>query len=167
MRKSSVQFLTEAALIAAVYVVLTVILAAFSFSEVQVRVAEMLTILPVFTPAAVPGLFLGCIIGNTMGGAILPDIIFGSLATLAGAVGTYCLRDRNLIVAAIPPIAANVLVVPFVLKYAYGINLPIPLMMLTVGIGEVISCGVLGVAFGKVLRRYGGRLFNRSLRDRA
>ena len=162
MRDSRVQFLTRAAMIAAVYVVLVVLLALFSFKEVQVRVAEMLTILPFFTPAAVPGLFLGCIIGNAMGGAILPDIVFGSLATLAGAVGTYCLRGKNLIVAAIPPIAANTLVVPFVLKYAYGVNLPIPLLMLTVGIGEVISCGVLGVMFGKVLKRYRHVLFDRN-----
>ena len=161
MRKSRVQFLTEAALIAALYVVLTVLLAAFSFSEVQVRVAEMLTILPVFTPAAVPGLFLGCVIGNTLGGAILPDIIFGSLATLAGAVGTFCLRGRSLIVAAIPPIVANALVVPFLLKYAYGIKLPIPLLMLSVGIGEIISCGVLGVTFGKILRKYKNGLFKK------
>lgn len=154
MKNTKVLFLTQAGLIAAVYVVLVVLLQAFSFGQVQIRVAEMLTILPVFTPAAVPGLFLGCIIGNVLGGAVLPDIICGSLATLAGAFFTYKLRNRSLFIACLPPIAANILVVPFVLKYAYGIHLPIPFMMLTVGIGEVIGCGVLGVALGKVLMRY-------------
>ena len=160
IRKKRVLFITQAGIIAAIYVVLTVILSAFSFGEVQVRVAEMLTILPFFTPAAIPGLFLGCIIGNVLGGAIPPDIIFGSLATLAGACITYLLRKKNnVIIATIPPIAANTLVVPFVLKYAYGIPLPLPFIMLTVGIGEVISCGVLGSLFGKVLKPYCRKIF--------
>ena len=78
MKNKSVTFLTQAAMIAAIYVVLTMIFAPFSFGEVQVRVAEALTILPIFTPAAIPGLFVGCLIGNITGGAVLPDIIFGS-----------------------------------------------------------------------------------------
>ena len=113
----------------------------------------MLVILPIFTPAAVPGLFLGCVIGNILGGAMLPDIIFGSLATLAAACLTYKLRDKSMIIAVLPPIILNALVVPFILKYAYGVPLPIPVMMLTVGAGEVVSCGVLGVGLGKVLAK--------------
>lgn len=140
-------------MIAAIYVVLTVVFAPFSFGEVQVRVAEALTILPFFTPAAIPGLFIGCLIGNVLGGALLPDIIFGSLATLVGAVGSYLLR-RNRYLVPLPPIAANTLVVPFILKYAYGLALPIPFMMLTVGIGEVISCGVLGFIILTALSKY-------------
>lgn len=159
MKNRKVLFLTQAGLIAAVYVVLTVLLQAFSFGQVQIRVAEMLTILPVFTPAAVPGLFLGCLIGNIAGGAVLPDVICGSLATLAGAFFTYKLRNRGLIIACFPPIIANILVVPFVLKYAYGMSFPIPLMMVTVGIGEVVGCGVLGVTLGKVLKRYKNVIF--------
>ena len=83
MKNSSnkVLYLAQAAMIAAIYVVLTVVGASLAFGEVQIRFAEALTILPVFTPAAIPGLFVGCLIGNTLGGAILPDIIFGSLAT--------------------------------------------------------------------------------------
>lgn len=95
MKNKSVTFLTQAAMIAAIYVVLTMIFAPFSFGEVQVRVAEALTILPIFTPAAIPGLFVGCLIGNITGGAVLPDIIFGSIATLIGAVGTYQLRNAT------------------------------------------------------------------------
>ncbi len=146
-------FLTQGAMVAAIYVVVTVLLAPLSFGQIQLRVSEMLTILPVFTPAAVPGLFVGCLIGNIMGGAALPDIIFGSLATLIGALGTWKLRNRGLVLACLPPILANALVVPFVLKYAYGAPLPIPVLMLTVGLGEVASCGVLGVALGKVLEK--------------
>jgi len=138
-------FLVQAALIAAIYVVLTVVFAPFSFGEVQVRIAEALTILPVFLPAAVPGLFVGCLLGNMLGGAVLPDIIFGSLATLIGALGTRALRKAHPFLAPIPPIAANTVIVPFVLKYAYAVDLPIPFMMLTVGIGEVVSCGIFGL----------------------
>ena len=138
-------FLVQAALIAAIYVVLTVVFAPFSFGEVQVRIAEALTILPVFLPAAVPGLFVGCLLGNMLGGAVLPDIIFGSLATLIGAIGTRALRKAHPFLAPIPPIAANTVIVPFVLKYAYAVDLPIPFMMLTVGIGEVVSCGIFGL----------------------
>ena len=160
MKKTNTAFLSQAAMIAAVYVVLTYVFAPFSFGEIQVRVAEALTILPLFTPAAVPGLFIGCLTGNILGGAILPDIIFGSTATLLGALFTYQLfRDRPLL-APLPPIIANTLIVPFVLYYGYGEKLPIPFMMLTVGIGEVLSCGVLGLALYFALRKYKNIVFS-------
>ena len=123
MKNKSVLFMAQAAMIAAIYVVLTIVFAPFSFGEVQVRIAEALTILPVFTPAAIPGLFIGCLIGNILGGALLPDIIFGSLATLIGALFTYLLRKRSKFLAPLPPILANIVVVPFVLRYAYGVLL--------------------------------------------
>lgn len=138
-------------MIAAAYVVLTVAFAPFSFKEIQVRISESLTILPIFTPAAVPGLAVGCLLANILGGAVAADVVFGSLATLIGAVGTRMLRDKNPVLAVIPPIIANMLIVPFVLRYAYGVPLPIPLMMGTVGIGEMISCGVLGLLLYKAL----------------
>ena len=159
MRNKNINYLTQAAMIAAIYVVLTYVFAPFSFGEVQVRIAEALTILPVFTPAAIPGLFVGCLIGNILGGAILPDIIFGSLATLIGAFFTYQLRDKNKFLAPLPPIAANTIVVPFVLRYGYGVALPIPFMMLTVGFGEVLSCGVLGMVLYFALRKYKNIVF--------
>ena len=99
---------------------------------------------PFFTPAAIPGLFVGCLVGNILGGAILPDIIFGSLATLIGAVFSWMLRKNRYLVP-VPPIVSNTVIVPLVLRFGYGINLPIPMMMFTVGIGEVISCGVIGL----------------------
>lgn len=160
MKNKSTLFLVQAAAIGAVYVVLTLLGAAFSFGEVQVRISEALTVLPYFTPAAVPGLFVGCIIANLLGGAIPLDIIFGSIATLIGAVFTYKLRSASKWLAPLPPIIANTVIVPFVLHYGYGINLPIPLMMLTVGAGEVISCGVIGMVLLNALSKYGKALFN-------
>lgn len=159
MKNKKVLFLVQAAMIAAIYVVLTVIFAPFGFGEIQVRIAEALTILPVFTPAAIPGLFIGCLIGNILGGAVLPDIIFGSLATLVGAVFTYLLRNQSKYLAPLPPIISNTIIVPFVLRYAYGINLPIPFMMLTVGVGEIISCGILGIIVYGALNKYRHRIF--------
>ena len=159
MQNKKVLFWVQAAMIAAIYVVLIVLFAPFSFGEIQVRIAEALTILPVFTPAAIPGLFMGCIIGNIFGGSILPDIIFGSLATLIGAYFTYLLRKQVKYLAPLPPILSNTLIVPLVLRYAYGINLPIPFLMMTIGVGEVISCGVLGMIVYAALEKYKYRIF--------
>jgi len=159
MKNKSTLFLTQAAVTAAIYVVLTVVFAPFSFGEIQVRLAEVLTILPFFTPTAIPGLFVGCLLGNILGGAVIWDTIFGSIATLIGAVGTCLLRKKSLYLAPLPPIISNMVIVPFVLKYAYAVPLPIPLMMLTVGVGEVISCGVLGVIFGKILQKHESAIF--------
>lgn len=159
MKNKNVLFMTQAAMIAAIYVVLTVVFAPFSFGEIQIRLAEALTILPVFTPAAIPGLFIGCLIGNILGGAILPDIMLGSIATLLGALFTYTLRERSKFAAPVPPIAANILIVPFVLRYGYGVGLPIPFMMLTVGVGEVLSCGVLGLILYAALNKYKNTIF--------
>ena len=163
MKTNKVQFMTQAAMIAAIYVVLTTVFAAFSFGEVQVRISEALTILPAFTPAAIPGLFVGCIISNFLGGAILMDVIFGSIATLIGAVFTYKLRGSSKWLAPLPPIVANALIVPFTLFYGYGVNLPIPFMMLTVGIGEVISCGVLGMILYGALSKYRHVIFGTTI----
>ena len=159
MKSKNTSTITQAAMIAAIYVVLTYVFAPFSFGEVQVRIAESLTILPLFTPAAIPGLFIGCLIGNILGGAILPDIIFGSLATLLGAIFTYRLRNKNKFLAPVPPIAANTIIVPLVLRFGYGVALPIPLMMLTVGIGEIASCGVLGMVLYYALNKYKNMVF--------
>ena len=158
-KQSKVLFIAQAAMVAAIYVVLTLVGASFSYGEVQVRISEALTILPLFTPAAIPGLFIGCLISNILGGCILPDIIFGSLATLIGAIFTWMLRNKSKYLAPLPPIIANVIVVPFVLRYGYQVPLPIPFMMLTVGIGEVISCGVLGLILHTALSRYKNVIF--------
>ena len=151
-RKTAVSRLTQGAVIAALYVVLTLIFAPISFGAVQVRIAEVLTILPMFTSAAVPGLFLGCVLANLLGGAVVLDMVFGSLATLIGAVGGWLLRKNRWLVP-LPAVIANSLIVPFVLKYGYGLELPIPLMVLYVAIGEILGCYVLGELLAAVLMR--------------
>lgn len=160
MRNKKVLFMAQASIIAAIYVVLTVLFAPFGFASIQVRISEALTILPFFTPAAIPGLFIGCIFGNLISGAIPIDIVCGSIATLIAAYCSYLLRRRKYLVV-LPPIIANTLVVPFVLYYGYGINLPIPLMMLTVGIGEILSCAVLGLIVLNVLDNYKHIIFRK------
>lgn len=160
MKNKNVLFITQAAMIAAIYVVLTLAISAFGLASgaIQVRISEALTILPFFTPAAIPGLFIGCLISNTVTGCALLDIIFGSIATLLGALGTYALRKFKW-AAPIPPILANTIIVPFVLQYVYELPGGIPFFMLTVGAGEVISCGILGMILLFALNRYRTVLF--------
>lgn len=162
MKRLKVQFLTQAAMIAAIYVVLTYLFQPFGFMDVQVRVAEALTILPFFTPAAIPGLFVGCLLGNLLGGAVLLDIVIGSLTTLVAACLSYLLRKNKYLVA-LPPIIANAIVVPWVLRIGYGLATPIPLMMVTVGIGEIISCGILGIILLQALNKYKNVIFRQKV----
>ena len=169
-----VLYLAHAAVIAALYVVLTQLAASLGLASaaIQVRFSEALTILPVFTPAAIPGLFIGCILANLLTGSVPLDVIFGSIATLLGALGTYCLShpsrqstsSSNLKswqrwLSPVPPIAANTLIVPFILAYVYQFEGSIPYFMLTVGAGEVISCGLLGLLLLNVLERYRRYIF--------
>lgn len=139
-------FLTQAAVIAALYTVLVLVFSFISFGPVQCRVAEALTILPYFTPAAIPGVTLGCLIsGILVPGTSIFDMIFGSAATLVAAFLSYRLRGKRFLVP-VPPIIVNALVVPWILKFAYGDAQPIPLNMLTVGAGEFIAAGIFGMA---------------------
>lgn len=157
-----VKFLAQAGIIAALYIVFTIIANAAGLASgvIQVRISEALTVLSFFTPAAIPGLFLGCLLSNIIGGCVIWDIIFGSLATLLGALGTYAIRKKLPDwCAAIPPIIANTLIVPFVLSYAYEVPDSIPFLMLTVGAGEVISCGILGILLLKLLKPHRNVIF--------
>ena len=158
MKNKGTLFITQGAMIAALYVVLTMLFAPISFAEVQVRISEALTILPMFTPAAIPGLFIGCLIANIMGGCIIWDIVFGSIATLIGAVGGYLLRKNRWFVP-IPAIVANTVIVPLVLRFGYGVNLPMILLIVSIAAGEFISCYVLGELLGMVLMKYRKTIF--------
>ena len=160
MNKRKSTYLTQAAMIAALYVVLTQFSHMFGLDShaIQLRFSEALTILPYFTPAAIPGLFVGCILANFFAGCLPWDIVFGSLATLLGALGTYALRKHKWL-APIPPILANTIIVPFVLAYVYRLEGSIPYFMLTVGIGEILSCGVLGLLFLMALEKHARILF--------
>lgn len=153
MRNPKTLFITKAALIAALYVALTLLSASLNlaFGPIQLRFAEALCVLPAFTPAAVPGLFVGCILANLLGGAIPLDVVFGSLATLLGALGTYSLRKRPLL-SLIPPVIANTAIVPLLLYFAYGFrDTALPLLFLSIFAGEVLSAAVLGYGLRKCL----------------
>lgn len=171
--RSTVHYLTAGALIAAVYAAVTLLcsLAGLSSGVIQVRLSEALCVLVLFTPAAVPGLWIGCVIANLFTGAVW-DVVFGSLATLLGAAGGRLLarlseaadragKTRRAAVCRclvpLPTVAANVLIVPFVLKYAYGYGDAVWLMMVTVGLGEIVSAYVCGLLLMWALCRRGGR----------
>ena len=145
LKKSNIRFITTGAVIAALYVALTLLSAALGMSSgaIQVRISEALCILPCFTPAAIPGLFLGCLISNIIVGSPALDIIAGSVTTLAAAAVTYLLR-RNRFLASLPPIVLNALFVPVILSYAYGIDSFYLYMVMTVGLGELVSAGLFG-----------------------
>ena len=160
-------YLTQSAMIAAVYVVFTIFVASFNLASgaIQIRVSEAMTVMPAFSNAAVPGLFVGCLIANIITGCAPFDVLFGSIATLIGAIGTYALRKKNRIWASVPPIVANTLIIPFVLRYVYDIPGSIPFFMLTVGAGEVISCGILGQILYHALYPLRAKLFNETGTD--
>ena len=144
----STRNLTRGALIAAIYVVLCYISTIFGLSSgvIQFRIAEALCILPIFMPEAIVGLFIGCILSNIIAGCVLWDIIFGSIATLIGAIGAYMLRnmpEKFKWVATLPTLLSNMVIVPFVLMYAYGVTEGYFFLAMTVGIGELV-CAVIG-----------------------
>lgn len=149
-------FLVQAALIAAVYATVTIALAPISYGQLQVRVSEALTVLPFFTPAAIPGLFVGCIVANIFGGGGPIDIIFGSLATLVAAYFSYKMPRKWLV--PIPPIIMNGVVIGYVLHYLYG--LPLIVSMLWVALGQTMACYVIGYPLMNVLERYKDRIFS-------
>lgn len=160
MKKRSVIFVSQGAVIAALYVMLTLLSSAMGLASmpIQIRFSEALTVLPVFSFAAVPGLFVGCLLSNLLTGAVIWDVIFGSIATLIGAVGTYLLRKHK-ILPFLPPIIANTVIVPMVLIYAYALDGSFAFFALTVGIGEILSCGVLGALLLKVLKKHQNYIF--------
>jgi len=147
--------LTHGALIAAMYVALTLAanLMGLANGAVQIRLSEALTILPLFTSAAIPGLFVGCILANVLTGCAWWDVVFGSVATLLGALGTYYFGKKSKYLAPVFPIVSNMVIVPLVLQYVYGASEAWMFLAVTVGAGEVISCGVLGLALHRIFSR--------------
>lgn len=143
MKKVDTKFLAQSGLIAALYTAITIIFAPISFGVVQFRISEALTVLPFFTLSAVPGVTVGCLISNIILGAHWMDIIFGTLATLIGAILSYKLRRWPYLVC-LPPIISNAVIVPWVLRFAYGSKDLIPFMVASVGLGEIISVGIIG-----------------------
>lgn len=167
MRNKNVTILTQAAIIAALYVILTMMANALGIANypIQVRFSEALCILPFFTVAAIPGLTVGCFLANFLTGAMLWDILFGTLATFLGAVGTYLLRKHKVLML-FPPVIANAVIIPFVLRYGYGItwelngvDWAILHFAITIGIGELLSVCVLGGVLLNALLPYKNVLF--------
>lgn len=167
MRNKNVLFVVQAAMVAAIYVTLTFISSATGLASgtIQVRISEALCILPVFMPAAIPGLWIGCLLANLLTGSILIDVVCGGIATLIGALGTYLLRKHKLL-CTWPPVISNMVIVPFVLRYGYGfvteyngIDWSIPFNVVTVGIGEIITCVIMGGVLLRMLSKYRNVIF--------
>lgn len=165
--KRSTKKIVYAAVIAALYVVFTEISSLMGLASfpIQLRLSEALTILPLFTPSAVGGLFIGCLISNLLTGCHILDVIFGSIATLIGAF--LCLliskhvkkESLRMILGPLPAILSNVAVIPFILSYVYGFEGSLFFFMITVLAGEVLSAGVLGILLYKLLKKYEGQIF--------
>ncbi|MDY6826400.1 MAG: QueT transporter family protein [Bacillota bacterium] len=147
--KKRFSYWTRAAMIAAIYALLTVIFAPISYGMIQVRISEMLMVLPFFTGAAVPGLFVGCLIANIYGGYGIIDIVFGSIATLLSAYLVTKIKQRWFV--PLPPVIINALIVGAVLHWV--LKLPFYLTVAWVGVGQVIACYGLGLPLLMVLEK--------------
>lgn len=155
----NIRFMVQAAVIAAIYVVFMLALTPLTSGLFQLRFSEALTILPAFTPAAIPGLFIGCLLGNFLVGAALPDIIFGSLTTLAAAYLSYLLRGKKWLVP-MPPVLLNAIVVGYMLVNVYGVQVSLLAAMAWVAAGEIAACYIIGYPLLTVLNKYKGKIFN-------
>lgn len=147
------KFLAQAAIIAALYAALTVLIMPASYGVMQFRISEALTILPAFTPAAIPGLFIGCVVSNIVSPVGLIDMLIGSSATLIAAVCSYLLRDHKLLVP-LPPVIANAVMVGMELYYFYNVDFSLPACMFWVGLGEAAACYLLGYPLILVLDKH-------------
>ncbi|MBQ6293451.1 MAG: QueT transporter family protein [Lachnospiraceae bacterium] len=159
MKNKNVQKVAMAGIIAALYVGLGFLVLNLASGVIQIRFAEVLTVMPVFTAAGIPGVTIGCFLFNLLSGAPVGDVIFGTLATLIGAVGTRLLRKQSRYLAVLPPILANTLIVPFVLRYAYGAEDAIWFMMVTVCAGEIVAAGILALLLRRLIEKNQKQIF--------
>lgn len=148
------RFIAQAAALAALYAALTLLLEPISYGPVQFRVSEALCVMALFTPAAVPGLFVGCLIANVLGGNGLYDIVFGSLATLASAYLGYRLRGAKWLVP-MPSVIINAIVIGPMLFYIYQLGDTALFCVATVGIGQFLACYVLGIPLMLFMEKVG------------
>jgi uncharacterized membrane protein len=154
--QQKVRFITLAAIISALYVVLTLVSAVFGLSSgaIQIRISEALCVLTYLTPAAIPGLTIGCLVANLITGANLLDVVFGTLATFIGALGGYYLRNNKWLIT-IPTVIANTIIIPLVIVYGFGVtDMTLPFIAFTVCLGELISATLLGSWLLSVLKKY-------------
>ncbi|MBE6632905.1 MAG: QueT transporter family protein [Ruminococcaceae bacterium] len=155
-----IRYLCYAAMIAAVYTVLTYVIGSFGLANgvIQLRLSEALCILPVFLPAAIPGLTVGCFLSNLLLACPWQDVVFGALATLLGAIGTRLLKKFPLL-SPLPAVLSNTLIIPFVLAFVYHAEEGLPFLFLSVGLGELLSAYICGILLWSVLKKHADRLF--------
>ena len=157
-KRNSAIYLSRGGLIAALYVVITWVCSLMGLSSgvIQFRFSEALCILPVFMPEAVPALFVGCFISNIISGGLIWDVIFGSVATLIGAIGARAMRKlpcRLMWLATLPTVLSNAVIIPFVLIYTYGARKAWWFISVTVAIGELVCATVGGYLLYRLLNR--------------
>ncbi len=159
-RKKQTRLLCHAAIIASLYIAFTYVTATLGLASgaVQLRLSEALCILSAFTPAAVPGLTLGCLVSNLATGCLPTDVLFGTLATLLGAIGGRLLRKHPYLTP-LPTVLSNTLIIPLVLAYAYRVEEGLPFLFLSVGIGELLSAYLLGVLLYLPLKKKQSQIF--------
>lgn len=153
--------LTRAAIVAAIYIVLSFAVQPIASGLIQCRVSEALTVLPYLTGAAVPGLTVGCLLFNLLSGAPFYDVLLGSLATLLAALCTYALgrSGRSRALAPLPSVVCNALIIGALLVWVYGMPVSYPLAALHVAAGQLIACYGLGLPLLLLLGRYHAKLF--------
>lgn len=163
MRSQKIRSLTTGAMIAALYVALTYVSHMFGLASgaIQVRLSEALTVLPYFTHAAIPGLFVGCILSNLLTGCAVWDIVFGSIATLIGAIFSFLLRDKSKWFAPLPNILSNSAIIPFILIYVYGLKEAYYIHLISILIGELVSGGIFGMILFFVLEKHKNYIFKK------
>lgn len=164
IRNRSLRFIVQSSIIAAIYITITLIIAPISSGLTQLRVSEALTLLPCFTPAAIPGLFVGCFLANLITGAFWLDIIFGSLATLMAATLTYFIykyikAPLNKWLAPLPPVMVNAFVVGWILFAVYDVGVPYWHCAISVGIGQFLACYAIGLPFMSLLEKHRAKIF--------
>ena len=163
MHSKKIRSLTTGAMIAALYVVLTYVSHMFGLASgaIQVRLSEALTVLPYFTPAAIPGLFVGCMLSNLLTGCAVWDIVFGSVATLIGAIAASLLKNRSKWLSPVPNIISNSVIIPFILIYVYGLKEAYYIHLISVFLGETVSGGILGMILFFVLEKHKNYIFKK------
>lgn len=166
--KISPRFVATAGIIAALYCIATLIstLCGMSSGIIQIRLSEAFCVLPVFTPAAIPGLFAGCILSNIISGCSPLDVVFGSLATLAGALLAYLISKMKIkdgvlrgALATLPNVIANTIAIPLILKFIYGLKDALTYIYVCIGIEEILSGMVLGTLLYLALYKRKNQLF--------
>ena len=156
---SNTNALARGAIIAALYAATTLLLAPISYGEIQIRISESLTLLPILLPEAVPALAIGCLLANVLGGCTIFDIVFGTLATLLAAICTRLLRDRLRLASAMP-VLFNGVIVGAVVHYAYAPVIPLPLCMIFVALGEAVACMLLGPVVLRAVSRIPAKMLH-------